>query len=57
MNAKRISQQVLTALLVAVMFAGYVVLDGFDLGAGVLHLFVARTDAERRGLLRSIGPV
>src|ERR1035437_4950039 len=43
--------------LVAVMIATYVVLDGFDLGAGAVHLFVARTDAERRAVLRSIGPV
>jgi cytochrome d ubiquinol oxidase subunit II len=35
----------------------YVVLDGFDLGAGVIHLFAARTDAERRTILRAIGPV
>lgn len=43
--------------LVALMIAVYVVLDGFDLGAGVVHLFVARTDAERRTVLQSIGPV
>jgi cytochrome d ubiquinol oxidase subunit II len=43
--------------LVAIMIAGYVVLDGFDLGAGIIHLFVARTDQERRQVLRSIGPV
>ncbi len=43
--------------LVAVMIAGYVVLDGFDLGAGIVHLLVARTDAERQQVLRSIGPV
>src|SRR5208282_93540 len=43
--------------LVAAMIAVYVVLDGFDLGAGILHLFVARTDAERRTVLASIGPV
>src|SRR5579885_2787436 len=43
--------------LVAVMIAVYVVLDGFDLGAGALHLFVARTDQERRAVLASIGPV
>jgi len=43
--------------LVAVMLAGYVVLDGFDIGAGVLHLWIARDDAERRAVLRSIGPV
>jgi cytochrome d ubiquinol oxidase subunit II len=43
--------------LVAIMIAGYVVLDGFDLGAGIVHLFVARTDEERRQVLASIGPV
>jgi cytochrome bd ubiquinol oxidase subunit II len=43
--------------LVAAMLVGYVVLDGFDLGAGVLHLLVARTDGERRSVLAAIGPV
>jgi len=43
--------------LVAVMIAVYVVLDGFDLGTGALHLLVARTDRERRTVLQSIGPV
>jgi cytochrome d ubiquinol oxidase subunit II len=43
--------------LVAIMLAGYVILDGFDIGVGILHLFVARDDAERRLLIRSIGPV
>ena len=43
--------------LVAIMLAGYVVLDGFDLGVGALHLWIARNDAERRVLLRSISPV
>ena len=43
--------------LVAIMIAGYVVLDGFDIGAGIVHLFVARTDQERRQVLQSIGPV
>ncbi len=43
--------------LVAVMIVGYVVLDGFDLGVGVLHLFLARNEQERRTTLRSIGPV
>ena len=33
--------------LVAVMIVGYVVLDGFDLGVGVLHLFLARNEADR----------
>ena len=44
-------------VLIAIMLTGYVALDGFDLGAGVLHLLVARTDAERRAILRVIGPV
>jgi cytochrome d ubiquinol oxidase subunit II len=43
--------------LVALMIAAYVVLDGFDLGAGIVHLLVAKTRAERRLVLRSIGPV
>lgn len=43
--------------LVAFMIAGYVILDGFDLGAGVIHLLAARTDRERRQVLASIGPV
>src|ERR1022692_886914 len=43
--------------LVAVMIAIYVVLDGFDMGAGIVHLFVARTEGERRAVLASIGPV
>src|SRR5258706_4935847 len=43
--------------LVAIMIAGYVGLDGFDLGAGIIHLFVARTEQERRRVLASIGPV
>jgi cytochrome d ubiquinol oxidase subunit II len=43
--------------LVAIMIVGYVVLDGFDLGVGVLHLFLPRTETDRRTILASIGPV
>ena len=43
--------------LVAVMIVGNVVLDGFDLGVGVLHLFLVCTEEERRATLASIGPV
>lgn len=39
------------------MFAIYAVLDGFDMGVGIVYLLVARTDDERRTLLASIGPV
>src|SRR5438270_2428591 len=44
-------------MIVAVMIAAYVVLDGFDLGAGIIYLGAARTTDERLKILRSIGPV
>ncbi|HEX6087184.1 MAG TPA: cytochrome d ubiquinol oxidase subunit II [Thermoanaerobaculia bacterium] len=44
-------------LLIGVLLAGYAILDGFDLGVGMLHLFIAKDDRERRVLLNSIGPV
>jgi len=43
-------------LLVGVLIAGYAILDGFDLGAGVLHLFT-RDERERRVIMNAIGPV
>jgi cytochrome bd ubiquinol oxidase subunit II len=43
--------------LLASMLAVYAVLDGFDFGVGILHLWLARTASERDTLLRSIGPV
>lgn len=43
--------------LVAIMIVAYVVLDGFDLGVGVLHLFLVRNEEERKTTLASIGPV
>src|SRR5437867_2715215 len=42
--------------LVAAMLTIYVVLDGYDLGAGIVHLLLAGSDAERRRILQSIGP-
>ncbi len=39
------------------MIATYVVLDGFDLGAGAIYLIAAKTNDERRRVLRAIGPV
>jgi cytochrome bd ubiquinol oxidase subunit II len=39
------------------MIAMYVLLDGFDLGAGAIHLVAARDDRERRKVIRAIGPV
>jgi len=43
--------------IVAAMLATYVVLDGFDLGAGAIYLVAAKTHEERRLVLRAIGPV
>ncbi len=43
-------------VLVGVLIVGYAILDGFDLGAGVLHLFT-RTEEERRISLNAVGPV
>src|SRR6185436_6301206 len=43
-------------LFVAIV-AGYLILDGFDIGVGIAHLFVAHNDEERRMVLNSIGPV
>jgi len=48
--------QTLWFCLVALVIATYVVLDGYDLGAGIIHLFVAHSDEERRQVLQSIGP-
>ena len=46
---------VLWFILLGVLLAGYAILDGFDLGAGILHL-TARGDDERRIVINSIGP-
>ncbi|MGC4091165.1 MAG: cytochrome d ubiquinol oxidase subunit II [Polyangiaceae bacterium] len=42
--------------LLALMLTAYAVLDGFDFGAGVLHLFVAKSEPERRAVFGAIGP-
>lgn len=44
-------------VLYVAIIAGYVILDGFDLGVGMLSVFVARSDHDQRVLLNSIGPV
>ena len=43
-------------VLLGVLLTGYAILDGFDLGVGILHPF-ARRDEERRIFLNSIGPL
>jgi len=43
-------------IILGVFLAGYAILDGFDLGVGILHL-TARDDTERRVMLNAIGPI
>lgn len=43
-------------ILIGILFTGYAILDGFDLGVGMLHLF-SDTDTDRRIFLNAIGPV
>ncbi len=42
--------------IIGILFTGYAILDGFDLGVGALHLF-SKGDTERRTMLNAIGPV
>ena len=49
--------QIIWFILLAVLFAGYAVLDGFDLGVGSLYLFVAKTETEKDIVRSSVGPV
>jgi cytochrome d ubiquinol oxidase subunit II len=56
MNTFHLDLNSIWFLLVGVLFTGYAMLDGFDLGIGALHLFT-RKDEERRVLINSIGPV
>ena len=47
---------ILWFILLGVLLAGYAILDGFDLGVGIVHLAVKK-DEERRILMNSIGPL
>jgi cytochrome d ubiquinol oxidase subunit II len=43
-------------ILIAILYIGYFILEGFDLGVGILNPFVAKTDTERRMVINTIGP-
>ncbi|MEM6734290.1 MAG: cytochrome d ubiquinol oxidase subunit II, partial [Myxococcota bacterium] len=43
-------------IILGVLLTGYAILDGFDLGVGILHL-TSKTDTERRLVMNSIGPL
>jgi cytochrome d ubiquinol oxidase subunit II len=44
-------------IVLSLMLTGYAILDGFDLGVGALHLFVAKNERERETAINAIGPV
>ena len=43
--------------LIAVLFIGYFILEGFDFGVGILLHVIGRNEPERRAMIRTIGPV
>jgi cytochrome d ubiquinol oxidase subunit II len=43
--------------MVAGILVAYIVLDGFDIGAGIIHLLISKTEEDRQFVIRSIGPV
>lgn len=49
--------QITWFVLWGVLWAVYFMLDGFVLGTGMLHNFIAKSDVEKRVLIRTIGPV
>src|SRR5664280_2029831 len=49
--------QTIWFMLIAILWVGYLVLEGFDFGVGILLLVLGRNEAERRAMLRTIGPV
>lgn len=44
-------------LIIALMLVAYVILDGFDIGAGIIHYFIGRNAKERETVIAAIGPV
>jgi cytochrome bd ubiquinol oxidase subunit II len=48
--------QIIWFLLIAILFIGYFVLEGFDFGVGILLPFIAKDDVDRRVVINTIGP-
>jgi cytochrome d ubiquinol oxidase subunit II len=44
-------------ILIAILWVGYLVLEGFDFGVGILLPVIGRNEPERRAMIRTIGPV
>jgi len=43
-------------IILAIMLTGYVILDGYDFGAGIIHLFLAKKEEDKQKIVKSIGP-
>lgn len=43
-------------IVLVIMLAAYVVLDGYDFGAGIIHLFFGKTEKDKKAITNAIGP-
>ena len=43
-------------VIIAILWVGFFVLEGFDFGVGALHLFIGNTETGRRVVINTIGP-
>src|SRR6478672_1194345 len=51
------SFEVFWFVVIAILWSGFFILEGFDFGVGMLHDVVGRTDDERRAAVATIGPL
>ena len=49
--------QIIWFLLISILWLGYLVLEGFDFGVGMLLRRIGRTESEKRAVIHTIGPV
>lgn len=43
-------------IILAIMLTAYVILDGYDFGAGIIHLFLAKKEEDKKAITKAIGP-
>lgn len=43
-------------IILALMVTIYIILDGYDFGAGIIHLFYAKTEKDKKAITSAIGP-
>ena len=48
--------QMIWFILIAILFIGYFILEGFDFGVGILMPFISKDDTDRRVVINTIGP-